>query len=254
MNENDRPKPVPTPSPQAYYQSMPDGQLTAIYQQSPVNSPEYFAVMAELKRRGYTFQDPVPAPQTPQPEKNQWQVQFDPQPPAWQNQPPGMNQQYGYQQQAPGPIGKPPYDIGGTAMWQVIFSILGVAAFGLLMSKEESAENVLAIIISIILAFVIMSPGFICSGIRQVVNKKSGFHTSSFPAIYAIFAAIWGAIFVVGWIGAIVSYTQAQKVADFMGTDNEVGGVAIAVVAVGSLFVIAYFFIFRMIFKELIKK
>ncbi len=260
MNDAYRPGTSSGGQPNAYYHSLPDSQLISIYEGSAVNSPEYIAVMAELRSRGYSFDDPQPAPQpaqqhyqTPQPQQvPPYQQQMPPyqqqMPPYQQQMPPYQQQPYGSPMNRPVPMGNPPYSTGGTVAWQIGFFLLAAGLVILMLVGADQFGDMpegTKIIVSIVLGMTIMSSGFIYSGVRHLVNLKHGFHTASAPAGYWLFAGFWLIATLYIMIRGIITVLPAFEYQAGLAL------LTLGVVIVFSLFPLVQFLIFAALAKHL---
>lgn len=249
MSDDYRPTAGSGGQPDAYYQSLPDAQLLSIYEGSAVNSPAYIAVMAELRSRGYSFNDPAPA-QQPAPQYNSQpnmppyqQQQYNSQP----NMPP-YQQQYGAPQVRQMGVGAPPYSTGGTVGWQTFFVIVGIALAGLMiyyMGQSGMVNDTMKIVVPIAMGMMVMSSGFILSGVRHLANLKHGFHTASAPGVYIFFAGFWMLAFIALWISSLINIIKVLEYSALAGL------ISFAVTAVMSMFLLVQFFIFKTLHKQL---
>jgi len=249
MSDDYRPTAGSGGQPDAYYQSLPDAQLLSIYEGSAVNSPAYIAVMAELRSRGYSFNDPAPAPQ-PAPQYNSQpnmppyqQQQYNSQP----NMPP-YQQQYGAPQMRQMGVGAPPYSAGGTAGWQTFFVIVGIALGGLmiyLLGESGMVNDTMKIVVPLAMGMIVMSSGFILSGVRHLANLKHGFHTASAPGVYIFFGGFWMLAFIALWISSLINIIKLLEYSALAGL------ISFAVTTVMSMFLLVQFLVFNTIYKQL---
>jgi hypothetical protein len=245
MSDEIRPSTGSGGQPDAYYQSLSDAQLLSIYESSEVNSAEYTAVMNELHSRGYSFNDPDPAPPMQQPQAPGYQQPA----PAYQQQMPPYSQ---YQQGAPHAPYKPefeaPYGGGATVAWQVVFFLMAVGVVILMltfMDEYGMMNGLTKILTSVVTGMIIMSTGFIFSGVRHLANKKNGYDTCSVPAAYWIFGGFWILVCAYLWITSIISFI---RVAEF-----NIGLAFLQLLIAGalSLFPLVQFMIFKLLAKQL---
>lgn len=253
MSDQYYPQSGPGGQPDAHYQSMTDAQLLSIYEGSAINSPAYIAVMAELRSRGYSFNDPEPANQAPPPQQ---QYNSQPNMPPYQHQqynsqpnmPPNQQQQYGAPQSRQMGFGTPPYSAGGTAGWQTFFVIIGIAVAGLLiylMGKTGALNDTLKIVIPIAMGMMVMSSGFILSGVRHLANLKHGFHTASAPTVYIVFGGFWMLAFIALWISSLIDIIKVLEYSPLIAL------ISLAVTAVLSMFLLVQYLVFKTLYNQL---
>lgn len=207
------------------YAHYADADLLKLYESSTYGSPQFYGLMQELKRRGYTFETPPEPVPVPSPVR-------DP------------------QVSSSSPDFQPHYKAGGSVAWQIVTSLLGIGvyvAFLLLAEEMPGVGGTRTYIILGLLCLMLISLGFLVAGMRHLANLRRGakLQTHGGNSAYILFSFLW---FLLSLGGVGLAIYQFLKIVDW---SVEMALVAAVPTLVLSIIPMAIFACFSILGREL---